>query len=78
MYQTILKSAQDIATVREDLKETLRLGAFYGASVDYQQVSWFDEFHDVLKTHRTQTWQRSLSVTATANFYLSKVTLCRR
>jgi len=55
MYQTILKSAQAIATVREDLKETLRLGAFYGASVDCQRVLWFDEFDEVLKTHRTQT-----------------------
>jgi hypothetical protein len=51
MYQTILKNAQDIATVRADLKETLDLGAFYGASVDYQHVLWFDEFDNVLKTH---------------------------
>jgi hypothetical protein len=55
MYQTILKNAQDIATVRNDLKKILDLGAFYGAAVDYRHVLWFDEFDDVLKTHSTAT-----------------------
>ena len=55
MYQTLLKDAHDVATVRDDLKETLRLGAFYGASVDFQHVLWFDEFDDVLKTHTAAT-----------------------
>jgi hypothetical protein len=50
-----MKNVQDIATVRDDLKATLDLGAFYGASVDYQHVLWFDEFDDVLKTHSTAT-----------------------
>jgi hypothetical protein len=54
MYQTVLSSAGDVETVRRDMSKILKLGAFYGASVDYEHVLWFDDFDKVIDMHRTK------------------------
>jgi hypothetical protein len=52
MYQTILRSAGDVETVRQDMHRVLKLGAYYGANVESTHVLWFDDFDKVLDMYR--------------------------
>jgi hypothetical protein len=52
MYQTVLRSAGDIETVRHDMRKVFQLGAFYGANVESTHVLWFDDFDKVLDEYR--------------------------
>lgn len=52
MYQTVLKQAGDIATVKREMAMTHAQGGFYGACVDGQHVLWFDIFDDVIASYK--------------------------
>jgi hypothetical protein len=54
MYLTYLTRADDTETVRREMNETLKLGAFYGANVDSQHVLWFGDFDEVISKHKRQ------------------------
>lgn len=51
LHQSVLKAANDITTVEEELLGTLRVGGLYGAAVNYQQALWFDMFDEVLEAY---------------------------
>lgn len=52
MYQTYLREAGDVETVRRDMREVLQLGAFYGACVDAEHILWFAEFDEVINAFK--------------------------
>ena len=51
MYQSILTRADDTETVRREMNETLKLGAFYGANVNSQHILGFDDFDQVMEKY---------------------------
>lgn len=53
MYQSVLKRADDIETVKRQMATAFRYGAYYGAAVNYQHVLWFDAFDRVLEEYRS-------------------------
>lgn len=52
LFHTTLKHAHDVAVLRKQMEQALARGAFYGASVDYQHVLWFEEFDEVVADFR--------------------------
>ena len=54
MYLTNLTRADDVETVRREMNETLKLGAFYGACVEGTHVLWFDDFDRVISRYKRQ------------------------
>ncbi len=57
MYLAKLANPTDQDTVRRNLNQVLALGSYYGASVDYTHVVWFEEFDRVIQDYarRPQT-----------------------
>ena len=47
LFLTMLKSKNDIATLKRDIALSKSYGACYGASVTGTQVLWFDEFENI-------------------------------
>jgi hypothetical protein len=54
MYLTYLTRADDTETVRREMNETLKLGAFYGACVEGTHVLWFADFDELISKHKRQ------------------------
>ena len=54
MYQTILTRTDDTETVRREMRETLSLGALYGANVESTHVLWFEDFDKVIGSFKEQ------------------------
>jgi hypothetical protein len=52
LYQSLIHSADDIETVKREMAAAHAHGAFYGASVDYQHVLWFESFNDLIEACR--------------------------
>jgi hypothetical protein len=48
LYQSRLRHSFDIAVMKKEMAKVHSRGAFYGASVDYQHILWFDEFDEVI------------------------------
>ena len=53
MYQSVLKRANDVETVKREIAMAFRYGAYYGAAVNYQHVLWFDVFNRVMEEYRS-------------------------
>ncbi len=48
MYHSLLRHPNDIETVEREMALAHSRGALYGASVNYQQIPWFDLFDQVM------------------------------
>lgn len=52
LYNTLLRRADDIETVKREMALAHSFGAFYCAAVDYQHVLWFDIFDQVIAQYQ--------------------------
>jgi hypothetical protein len=52
MYLTILKSQDDIGTVRREMAAAHSYGRYYGACVTGTQALWFDLFDEVIYQYK--------------------------
>lgn len=53
MYQTLLRSQYDTATLNTEMTLAHSMGAFYSAAVDYQHVLWFPQFDNYLRSFKS-------------------------